>query len=896
VKRRWLLVLLTLPILLMSRPAYAAGAPVELSVQPNADGTITSTVTNTGDRPCRLAAMDDGILTITSVRHDGRQPDPEYRSQSYLPNYQTKLQKALRSVEPGQSITFTSPVQTVAIAGGDGTASRWTLTEKGTYELRAVYRMPTAAGADACQGSSNVATATLTIGSGDSGRPLLLFIGAGVLGLVVLLLIFVLAIRRSHRSAVALMLIGLLACGAAAVHPGRADASLEVPAEASSCLTLIKAHDPAGLFKDTTIKRNGQDVVLVSVDDPNYRVRIHIIHDGNNETSAGAWDADISWDPNYTEKFAEDPTVAAYPCASLYHELTHAYDGANHQLDIRHCMHGQQGKTVIMTPTVKEIHATRVENAFRAALLLPPRTGYLDHGDLPPGTGTDLASVQNDCKPSPPDKPSKGRDTSRLKPAGPTGHSNGDPHLATFDQRYYDFQASGEFVLTKGPGLEVQVRQQPLDGSRVVSVNSATAMRIGSDRVTFEIADNRLTIRVNGNEQAVTGEVKLPGGGTISTEDDNYFVDSPDGSEVSLLPIGAWGLKVDVYPAAALKGKLTGLLGNLDDDPANDLPLPDGSQLAAEPTRDQLYGAFADAYRVHDSLFDYQPGQTTDTFTDRTFPDRVVTVADLTASQRDAARAVCTSYGLTAADLDGCIIDLALTGQAAFAATTTPTSTSPAAESPTPTPTPTTTEPSVTPRPGTTQTLADGAKVSGKLDKPGQVDTYRLSLGTATIVRLADVTGDEGDLNLQLTGPSGLDTPGFTVTSNYQFRIQRGGTYSLQVSGGTGAYGFRLVTAKERRLTAALGQQVSGNLDVPGRVDLYAFTVPREMKVTLSDGSGCDFAAAIVEDGPQPHSYSPTTPCDGINLGTLTPGTHYLTAIWSPDAKTGPYSFHLTED
>jgi hypothetical protein len=112
----------------------------------------------------------------------------------------------------------------------------------------------------------------------------------------------------------------------------------------------------------------------------------------------------------------------------------------------------------------------------------------------------------------------------------------------------------------------------------------------------------------------------------------------------------------------------------------------------------------------------------------------------------------------------------------------------------------------------------------------------------------------------------------------------------------TGSYGFKLFTAKERRLSTALNQQVTGNLDVPGRVDLYTFTLAQDQKVTLADSTGCDFAAAIVEDDPQPHSFSPTTVCDGIFSGTLTAGTKYLIALWSPEGKTGPYSFHLKQD
>lgn len=891
-KRRWLLLLLILPFLLVSQPAFAAEGPVRLSVQPNADGTLTSTVTNSGDRGCRLAAIGDGTLTVLSVTRDGKQPDPEYRNMSYFPSYERKLKEASQTVAPGQSISFTSPIRSVAVSTGGGTASQWSLAD-GRYEIRAVYRMPTAAGTDACLGPSNVATATLIAGDDSDGVALWLVVAVVAGGVLLLLVIVLLLVRRRRRStAAALTAVALLAGALGAAHPQRADAFLDgVPAEAASCISLIRAHDVGNL--------------MPAIDDPNYRIRIQTGHNVN-ETSSGRTDATITWDPDYTQKFDEDPTVAAWPCASLYHELTHAFDAAQHKTDSSPCMHGQQGKSVVMTPSVKEIHATRVENAFRDAFSLPNRTGYVEHGDLPPGKGLSLEDAQADCKPSPPADKGKGggkggRDKSRLNPAGPRGHSNGDPHLATIDGRYYDFQAAGEFVLAKGPGLEVQVRQQPLDGSRVVSVNSAVAIQVGADKINFQIADDKVTVRVNGREQAVTGEAPLPGGGSIATEEDTYFVDSADGSEIQLVPIGAWGLLVQVYPAPALHGKLTGLLGNFDGDPANDLALPDGSQLPEQPSREQVYGAFADTWRVHNSLLDYAPGQTTATFTDKSFPDKVMTPAELPSAAREAAGQVCSSYGVSGADLDACILDVALTGQTSFAVGTARTAEkkSDGGTTTPPTPTPTrSTEPSVTPRPGTNQTLTDGGVVNATFDKPGQVNTYRLSLGAATVFWLADVTGD-GNLNVQLVGPSAVDAPGFTVTTIYQYRVQPGGSYSLRVSrsdDSTGSYGFKLFTAKERRLSTALNQQVTGNLDVPGRVDLYTFTLAQDQKVTLADSTGCDFAAAIVEDDPQPHSFSPTTVCDGIFSGTLTAGTKYLIALWSPEGKTGPYSFHLKQD
>ena len=71
----------------------------------------------------------------------------------------------------------------------------------------------------------------------------------------------------------------------------------------------------------------------------------------------------------------------------------------------------------------------------------------------------------------------------------PGGGSNGDPHLTTNDGVRYDFQAAGEFVLARGPGLEVQARQEPWETSKYASINTQFAFRVGKARVTIAAGD-----------------------------------------------------------------------------------------------------------------------------------------------------------------------------------------------------------------------------------------------------------------------------------------------------------------------------------------------------------------------------------------------------------------------
>ena len=76
-----------------------------------------------------------------------------------------------------------------------------------------------------------------------------------------------------------------------------------------------------------------------------------------------------------------------------------------------------------------------------------------------------------------------------LLPPSKGARSTGDPHLRTVDNTRYDMQAVGEFTwaTVSSGGFTVQVRQQPVHGSRRVALTTAVAADVGGDRVTFAI-------------------------------------------------------------------------------------------------------------------------------------------------------------------------------------------------------------------------------------------------------------------------------------------------------------------------------------------------------------------------------------------------------------------------
>lgn len=240
-------------------------------------------------------------------------------------------------------------------------------------------------------------------------------------------------------------------------------------------------------------------------------------------------------------------------------------------------------------------------------------------------------------------------DATTDKVTGGFAVNEGDPHLTTVDQKSYNFQSAGEFVALRDyGGLEIQTRQSPVSTASgwfdwytglttCVSVNSAVAVRMGNRRVTYERGPNAvdgvnpMLLRVDGVVTALPANglnfgsagrvIKAPAG-------DGIQIDFSDGTTLTATgwwwgaPQNTWVLNVDVYHSPALNG-IMGAMGR-----SSWLPLlSDGASLGAmPPTPHQrfvtLNQTFADSWRITDrtSLFDYGPGQSTATFTNRNWP------------------------------------------------------------------------------------------------------------------------------------------------------------------------------------------------------------------------------------------------------------------------------------
>ena len=264
-----------------------------------------------------------------------------------------------------------------------------------------------------------------------------------------------------------------------------------------------------------------------------------------------------------------------------------------------------------------------------------------------------------------------------------SGRTYGDPHLTSFDRANYSFQTVGEFVLVKSTrsNLEIQCRQQPQSDN--FSLNTAVAMNVGGDRVAI-YAENRpdfdqSPLRLNGSSIQLMGRTYyLPHGGNIRLTGRNYVVTYPTGEvvNVEMRQSGSMSfLNVTVQVFDCDRNNFIGLLGNANNNPDDDFNSnlnrsnhlvysnvfgnSTVSQHAEKEYLAFLAGNFAEEWRVNQNttLFDYSIGQSTLTFTDRSFPRVHYTVDDLTPNQLSNARRNCEDRGILAADMRGCIYD-----------------------------------------------------------------------------------------------------------------------------------------------------------------------------------------------------------------------------------------------
>jgi hypothetical protein len=285
----------------------------------------------------------------------------------------------------------------------------------------------------------------------------------------------------------------------------------------------------------------------------------------------------------------------------------------------------------------------------------------------------------------------------------------GDPHLTTLDGTHYNFQGAGEFISLREPdGQNIQTRQKPVsttfigsdpyDGlTTCVSLNTAVAARVGEHRLTYEpnlsgVPDpSGLQLRIDGALTALgaSGIALGAGGSVIPTGGGSVEVNFPDGKTLFVTPQwwasqSEWYLDVDVTHHGLVSGEASrtstgGIVGPIAE--GSWLPaLPGGASMGPMPSTlperyHALYKKFADAWRVSkkDSLFDYAPGTSTETFTMKDWPPEqppcvVRGEKPVEPGSQQVAQAACRRV-LDANRRADCIFDVMATGNVGFANT-----------------------------------------------------------------------------------------------------------------------------------------------------------------------------------------------------------------------------------
>jgi len=252
-------------------------------------------------------------------------------------------------------------------------------------------------------------------------------------------------------------------------------------------------------------------------------------------------------------------------------------------------------------------------------------------------------------------------------PPATVGTLFGDPHLMTFDGIRYDLQPVGELTLARDAtdGAEVQIRTKAWGTRTDVASAVATAVRIGGDIMAFY---NDGTIRRNHAVSAFPEGKTMLATGTLCRSGSIFVLVWPDNTQVRIDTSREF-LGVRVYVPAQRKGKMTGLLGTFDDVTTNELFTRQGAAVATPVAFATFYGTYAESWRITQasSLFDYAGTATTETFTDRTFPQQLAVTSSLAPVESTAAIAMCQAAGVSTGWLDACVLDVALTADARFA-------------------------------------------------------------------------------------------------------------------------------------------------------------------------------------------------------------------------------------
>jgi hypothetical protein len=802
------------------------------------------TLTNTGDEPCQIAETTLGTIAVTAVEQDATPAVPVPIDVAVEDGLQ--LNTRLTTLEPGSSARL--PLRVVPIGHDEYAleAVSWSETAGAygaLYPIRTgdpvaivlTYSVPfpVTDGPPACE----PANATVELASGTSGTARWILVGGIAAGVLIVGLILVAVLLTRRRRAGAAAVVVLFSIAVVLWHPDEARADYTVDSDLQSafdaCMAIFRepGNDPAG--------------ILPALDDPD--VNIQIIETNGDITHTNVLGRDhsiIYWDPEDRHRY-HGSGGNADPCTSLYHEMHHAYQGTQGTWSRDLCATSDpRGRTLEKT----EVLATHAQNLLRRRLGMPVRDHY---GDIP---------LPADCQP--PEDPERCTGDN-------CGESNGDPHLRTFDGKRYDFQAAGEFVAARSAAgeFEVQVRQEPPRGhtSRSVTLNTAVAMDVDGTTIELRSGAPTMTLLVDGVEREFRSE------GPLKITGRTALISWADGSRAYVRPIGQWGLHVAVQPSGVHAGKLEGLLGDFDADKANDIRPRGGDPIT--PSFEALYPAFADSWRVDagTSLFAYAPGTGPETYVDRNYPQRQVTIDQL--PNRGAAEALCRGRGITDPEvLTGCVLDVALTGLAEFAEAA-----------------------------GGSQAIEPvrdfgGTRYDVKITEPGGTATVEFpgTAGQQVFVDIPITTLPNQCGGIEIRGPAGrrVGSSGCIINGKGHIdstTLPESGTYTIVVDATgdrTGEARLMLITIADQNATIEPdGPAVISKIDKPGVISRFTFdgVAGQKVFVDIQDSTLPNQCGGLALEGPGGRRVG--------GSGCVIHGLGHIDAVVLPD--TGTYTISI---
>jgi len=235
----------------------------------------------------------------------------------------------------------------------------------------------------------------------------------------------------------------------------------------------------------------------------------------------------------------------------------------------------------------------------------------------------------------------------------------GDPHLVTLDGVGYDLQAHGEFDVLSVPAFDfaVQARFEPVGTSNKVSSLSALVARVSG----VDLQLSRTGVLLDGDPVTIPdgGYLYLGDGAAALRSGHNYLVFAAGNGP---RPIISFQRQTGQLRAFVPSGThTTGLLGDNDGKKNDEFKLRDGTQLSASPTPEAFHTVYANSWRVSGSSsnFTYASGESTETFTDTTFPANLVSAANYPADDQLEAEGRCRAEGVAEGGaLRSCVLDL----------------------------------------------------------------------------------------------------------------------------------------------------------------------------------------------------------------------------------------------